>query len=157
LNARYTIFETLEEIIQFHDVAADSRGFAEKLMEKVGLEPKLLSRYPHELSIGQLQRAALARALVTSPRLLVLDECVSSLDISVQAQVLNLLLELYEESHMSYFFISHDLAVVRHLADKVLVMYKGEIVEQGPVTQVFDSPQHPYTKRLLASELSLVN
>lgn len=154
LNSRYTIFETLSEVIMFHDMAENVTRFAENLIEKVGLEKKLLSRYPHELSIGQMQRVCIARALITSPRLLILDECVSSLDISVQAQVLNLLLELYEESHMSYLFISHDIAVVQHLADKVLVMYKGEIVEQGPVNQVFDSPQHPYTKRLLSSSLA---
>lgn len=151
LNSRYTIFETLQEVISFHEIAEDAQGYAERLMQKVGLDPKFLSHYPHELSIGQKQRVSIARALVTTPRLLVLDECVSSLDISVQAQVLNLLLELYEESHMSYLFISHDISVVEHLADKVLVMYKGEIVEQGPVVQVFDSPQHPYTKLLLSA------
>jgi ABC-type oligopeptide transport system ATPase subunit len=151
LNPRMTIGETLAEVIVFHHMHDDVVGYMHALMKKVGLEEMHLSRYPHELSIGQQQRVSLARACATKPRLLVLDECVSALDISVQAQILNLLLELYETLGMSYLFISHDISVVQHLADKVLVMTDGQIVEQGPAEQVFEMPSHPYTKRLLAS------
>jgi ABC-type glutathione transport system ATPase component len=146
LNPRLTISQTLREIIVFHQMGEDVRGYSVSLMKKVGLDEHFLERYPHELSIGQQQRVCLARALV-------LDECVSALDISVQAQVLNLLLELSDSLGMSYLFISHDIGVVQHLADKVLVMCDGKIVEQGPAEQIFDAPTHPYTKLLLASEL----
>ena len=153
LNPRKTIQETLFEVIVFHEMAEDVVGYSQTLMKRVGLQADHLERYPHELSIGQQQRVSLARALVTKPRLLVLDECVSALDISVQAQVLNLLLELYEELNMSYLFISHDISVVQHLSDKVLVMKNGQIVEQGPADEVLENPSHPYTKELLSSAL----
>ena len=153
LNPRQTIFQTLSEVIIFHQISQDVGEYAQNLMQKVGLDPEFLARYPHELSIGQQQRVSIARAIATKPRLLILDECVSSLDISVQAQVLNLLLELYEEQRMSYLFISHDINVVQHLADRVLVMHGGSIVEEGPVDRVLESPEQPYTKLLLASSL----
>ncbi len=153
LNPRMTIAQALREVIVFHQMAEDVYEYSCSLMKKVGLDQEYLERFPHELSIGQQQRVCLARALVTRPRLLVLDECVSALDISVQAQVLNLLLELYEELGMSYLFISHDISVVSHLADRVIVMNKGEIVEQGPVDKVLEDPSHPYTKLLLSSAL----
>lgn len=153
LNPRMTINQALQEVIIFHQMSDDVLGYCQLLMKKVGLDDHYLDRYPHELSIGQQQRVCLARALVTQPRLLVLDECVSSLDISVQAQVLNLLLELYEELGMSYLFISHDISVVEHLADKIIVMNQGEIVEQGPAEKILTDPEHPYTKLLLASAL----
>ena len=153
LNPRKTINNQLQEVIVFHDMAEDVAGYSQELLKKVGLDESFLGRYPHELSIGQQQRVCLARSLCTKPKLLVLDECVSALDISVQAQVLNLLLQLYEESRMSYLFISHDISVVEHLADRVLVMFQGQIVEQGPCEQVFNDPKHPYTKLLLSSAL----
>ncbi len=153
LNPRMTIAQCLQEVVVFHQMADDTASYMHALMKKVGLSDEYFARFPHELSIGQQQRVCLARALVTSPRLLVLDECVSALDISVQAQILNLLLELYDELGMSYLFISHDISVMQHLADKVLVMCKGEIVEQGSVQKIFEDPSHPYTKLLLSSAL----
>ncbi len=155
LNPRMTIKDTLQEVVIFHQMSEDPLSYIESLMRKVRLDLELLTRYPHELSIGQQQRVSIARALITQPRLLVLDECVSALDISVQAQVLNLLLELYEEFGMSYLFISHDIRVVEHLADKIIVMKDGKIVEQGPCLEVLENPKHPYTKLLLSAELPL--
>ncbi len=155
LNPRMRIKDTLEEVVLFHQMADNPTAYIQSLMRKVGLDLELLSRYPHELSIGQQQRVSIARSLITQPRLLVLDECVSALDISVQAQVLNLLLELYEEYGMSYLFISHDIRVVEHLADKVIVMKDGKIVEEGLCLEVLENPQHPYTKLLLSAELPI--
>lgn len=153
LNPRMTIAQALGEVIVFHQMSEDVEGYARALMSQVRLDEHYLNRYPHELSIGQQQRVCIARALVTQPRLLVLDECVSALDISVQAQVLNLLLELHEELGMSYLFISHNIQVVEHLADTILVMNKGEIVEQGPAEAVLSNPTDSYTKLLLSSLL----
>lgn len=156
LNMRKTIFETIHEVISFHQIAkteAEALSFSSSLLQKVGLDASYLSRYPHELSIGQQQRICLARSLCTKPKLLILDECTSALDISVQAQVLNLLLELHNEENLSYLLISHDLSVVYHLADRVLVLYQGKVVESGPIEEVFENPKHPYTKKLLSSAL----
>ncbi len=126
------------------------------LMSKVGLDPSLfLHRYPHELSGGQRQRVNIARALAMQPRLLILDEAVSALDKSVEAQVLNLLADLKAEFDLTYIFISHDLNVVRYIADRVMVMYLGEIAEFGPVQEVYDNPQHPYTEALLSAQPSM--
>lgn len=130
---------------------AQRDGMATELLERVGLTAAHLDRYPRHLSGGQRQRVAIARALTADPRLLVCDEPVSALDVSIQAQILNLFNEIREQGHVSLLFISHDLAVVRQVVDRVYVMYQGEIVEEGEVNQVFDNPQHPYTQRLVSS------
>lgn len=156
LNPRKTVGEVIGEVLAFHEIVKTKEEKYEKiaeLLKKVGLDAHFMRRYPHELSIGQQQRVSIARALSVEPKLLVLDECVSALDVSIQAQVLNLLLELLESMNMSYLFISHDLAVVEHIADSVLVMYEGQVVEQGLVEDVFSKPQHPYTRLLLDATL----
>lgn len=154
LNPRLTVAETIMEPMRIHKLYGNEQARlakAKALMDDVGLHPDMLKRYPHEFSGGQRQRICIARALATEPEFIVCDEAVSALDVSVQAQVLNLLLDLREEYNLTYVFISHHLAVVRFVADEVAVMYKGEIVEYGPSDALFANPTHPYTQKLLAS------
>jgi peptide/nickel transport system ATP-binding protein len=154
LNPRFTIGQTLVEPMRIHGVGAgdaERQERARKLLAKVGLDEQALYKYPHEFSGGQRQRVAIARCLTLDPEVLVLDEAVSALDVSVQAQVLNLLKDLQDELGLAYVFISHDLAVVRFMADEVLVMKDGEVVEQASVAQILDAPQQEYTRRLLAA------
>ena len=153
LNPRMTVYDALAEAIQSHKDAPrrELPGRVSALMEKVGLSPRYIKKYPHEFSGGQRQRVAIARCLTLSPEVLVLDEAVSALDVSVQAQVLNLLKDLQDELGLAYIFISHDLAVVRFMADEVLVMKDGEVVEQAGVEQILERPQQEYTRRLLTA------
>ncbi len=153
LNPRQKIGAILEEPLLVNTKApkAERQEKARALMASVGLRPEHYDRYPHMFSGGQRQRIAIARALMLDPEVLVLDEPVSALDISIQAQVLNLLADLQEKHNLAYLFISHDLSVVRHIADEVMVMYLGRVVEQGARDAVFSNPQHPYTKALLSA------
>lgn len=153
LNPRITVGNTVGEPLRVHGVAegAELEDRVEQLLLKVGLRSDVANRYPHEFSGGQRQRIGIARALALRPKLIVCDEAVSALDVSVQAQVVNLLSDLQEEFGLSYIFIAHDLSVVRYISDRVAVMYLGRIVEQGTTDQIFDDPQHPYTKALLSA------
>ena len=153
LNPRQKISAILGEPLTINtDLSRRQRGEAVALMmRKVGLRPEQAQRYPHMFSGGQRQRIAIARALMLHPKVVVLDEPVSALDLSIQAQVLNLLADLQAEFGLAYLFISHDLSVVRHIADEVMVMYLGRPVEQGPRETIFADPQHPYTRALLSA------
>ncbi len=153
LNPRMTIGSTVGEPFAIHRLVprAGRKEKVAELLRTVGLDPSIMSRYPHELSGGQRQRVGIARALALQPRLIVCDEPVSSLDVSIQAQVINLLVELQEKFGLAYLFIAHDLRLVEHIADRVAVMYLGKIVECAPAAEIFSDPRHPYTKALLAS------
>lgn len=154
LNPRKTIMQILGRPLEVHNLA---QGWTEKrrhvlhLLRLVGLGIEHIDRYPHEFSGGQRQRIAIARALAVSPQLIIGDEPVSALDVSIQAQILNLFRELQEEFKLTYLFIAHDLSVIRHISDRVAVMYVGKIVETGTVEAIFADPQHPYTQALLAA------
>ncbi len=153
LNPRMTVYETLHEPLRIHRIVPKS-GFRERvtdLLKSVGLQPDVLNRYPHEFSGGQRQRICIARALAVSPEVIVADEPLSALDVSIQAQVLNILQELKKGSRISFLFISHDLRVVQYFSDEVAVMYLGKIVEHSKADELFEKPLHPYTVVLLSS------
>jgi oligopeptide/dipeptide ABC transporter, ATP-binding protein, C-terminal domain len=153
LNPRMTIGSMLKEIVNAHHVTngKSSKNYVEDLLEQVGLKKTYYSRYPYEFSGGQRQRISIARALAVKPKLIVCDEAVSALDVSVQAQILNLLQSLKKEYQLTYLFISHDLSVVKHVSDRVAVMYLGQIVELADKDEIFSHPLHPYMKALLSA------
>lgn len=154
LNPRMTVLNIISEPLVCHKLMSGNklREHVMELMDTVGLNPRHLERYPHAFSGGQRQRIGIARALATNPRFIVCDEAVSALDVSVQAQILNLLMDLQEDMNLSYLFISHDLGVVNHISDRVGVMYVGHIVELAPTVKLFDEPLHPYTQALLSAK-----
>jgi len=153
LNPRMTVGATIEEPLKIHtkQSKAERRDRVHGLLEKVGLSPSHASRFPHEFSGGQRQRVGIARALATNPKIVIADEPVSALDVSIQAQVINLMQDLQQEFGLSYIFISHDLSVVRHISDRIFVMYLGNIVEAGPADQIYSRPMHPYSRMLLSA------
>lgn len=154
LNPRMTIASAIMEPMTIHNLGknkAERMDMAAALMDKVGLEKRFLNRYPHEFSGGQRQRICIARALAVQPDFIVCDESVSALDVSIQAQILNLLLDLQKEMNLTYIFISHDLAVVKFIADEVAVMYNGKVVEKADAISIYENPQHDYTKKLLSA------
>jgi dipeptide transport system ATP-binding protein len=153
LNPRQKIGATLEEplLVNYDLSARERRERAHAMLASVGLRPEHYDRYPHMFSGGQRQRIAIARALMLEPQILVLDEPVSALDVSIQAQVLNLLVDVMDRHELAYLFISHDLSVVKHIADDVMVMYLGKAVEHGPREEIFTTPRHPYTRALLSA------
>ncbi|KQO74990.1 oligopeptide/dipeptide ABC transporter ATP-binding protein [Rhizobium sp. Leaf262] len=153
LNPRQTVRTILTAPLKVHGIGDGKRQreIVEAIVAQVGLPPDALDRYPHEFSGGQRQRIGIARALILEPELVVCDEPVSALDLSIQAQILNLLVEMKNRLSLSYLFVSHDLSVVRYFSDRVLVMYLGKIVESAPTAQLWASPKHPYTRALLAA------
>lgn len=154
LNPRHSVAEIIGEALEIHFpkmTRKDRSARVADLLRQVGLQPEMSSRYPHEFSGGQRQRIGIARALAVEPRFIVCDEPVSALDVSVQAQIVNLLQDLQEQLGLSYLFIAHDLAVVEHISDHILVMYRGKIVESAPADKIYADPQHEYTRKLLAA------
>jgi oligopeptide/dipeptide ABC transporter ATP-binding protein len=153
LNPRMTVGAIIEEPLRIHTTQSkqERRARVRWLLDKVRLSPEHAARYPHEFSGGQRQRIGIARALATNPKIVIADEPVSALDVSIQAQVINLMQDLQEEFGLSYVFISHDLSVVRHIANRIFVMYLGHIVEAGPADEVYNRPMHPYSRMLLSA------
>ena len=153
LNSRHTVGRILEEPFVIHGLGdpAFRRVWVAELLERVGLPPSAADRFPHEFSGGQRQRIGIARAIALKPKFIVCDEAVSALDVSIRAQIINLLLELQREMHLALLFIAHDLAVVRHVSDEVAVMYLGSIVEQATATEIYARPAHPYTRALISA------
>ncbi len=153
LNSRHTVGRILEEPFVIHGLGdtATRRRWVGELLERVGLPASAADRFPHEFSGGQRQRIGIARAIALKPKLIVCDEAVSALDVSIRAQIVNLLLELQRDMHLALLFIAHDLAVVRHVSDDVAVMYLGKIVEQAPAASIYIRPAHPYTRALISA------
>jgi ABC-type oligopeptide transport system ATPase subunit len=157
LNPRKTILENVGESLLFHKLVKSKAEQIDQvvgILEKVGLSSSILNQYPHQFSGGQQQRISIGRALILRPQLLICDEITSALDLSVQAQVLNLLSALKQSFKLSYLLISHDLSVIRHLSDRILVMHQGKIVEEGRTETLFQKPEHPYTQKLFSSILN---
>lgn len=154
LNPRKTIKEAIGEALLYHHIVESPHeqiDYVADILKKIGLSPDIMNRYPHQFSGGQQQRICIGRAIAMNPKLVICDEAVSALDVSVQAQILNLLEELKESFGLSYLFISHDLSVVRHISDRVIVLHYGKVVEAKPVDELFENPEHPYTKKLLSA------
>ena len=154
LNPRHPIWQIVGEALEIHFpqmTRTDRRDRVAELLRHVGLQPEMMNRYPHEFSGGQRQRIGIARALAVKPRFIVCDEAVSALDVSVQAQIVNLLQDLQDALGLTYLFIAHDLAIVEHISDHVLVMYRGKIVESASAADIYRNPQHDYTRKLLAA------
>ena len=152
LNPRKRVIDIITEAPIFHGLIArkQKNEFAAEMLQRVGLDPDTLQRYPHQFSGGQRQRIGIARALAVSPELLVCDESIAALDVSIQAQIINLFVKLRDEFTLTYLFISHDIGVIEHISDRVIVMYLGRIVETAPISSFLQTPNHPYTKALLA-------
>lgn len=154
LNPRHSIGDSIGEALTYHHLVKSDQERVDRVaevLELVGLSPDVMDRYPHEFSGGQQQRICIGRAIVMNPKLLICDEAVSALDISVQAQILNLFSELKKKLNLSYLFISHDLSVVRYICDRILVLYLGKVMESGTTKEVFHNPKHPYTQALLSA------
>lgn len=159
LNPRMTVGQMIAEGVFTHGYypkgSTELRDYVLEVMQKCGLQPHMMHRYPHQFSGGQRQRVSIARALAVKPKFVVCDECVSALDVSIQAQILNLLSDLKEREGLTYLFISHDLSVVRHISDRLAVMYLGKIMEMGDAERVFENPRHPYTISLISASPSV--
>lgn len=154
LNPRKTIGESIGEGLLYHGLAKnriEEQELVEQVLQQVGMPDDIMQRYPHQFSGGQQQRICIGRSIALKPKLIVCDEAVSALDVSVQAQILNLLQELRKTLSLSYLFISHDLSIIRHLCDRVMVLYLGKVMEQGSVDAIFNNPKHPYTQALLSA------